>query len=119
LLEIRDSLGNTVWAWKQAQGFSQLMRKVSFPANSVKRFSMIWNQMDLSGRRARPGAYQVVAALNVVPSMVVTGSVLQSIDSDPANLGQPMNSRAARGVDQLVDTTPGGAASARFTINGN
>jgi uncharacterized protein (DUF58 family) len=54
--------GALVWRWSHDKAFAQVVREVTLRPGESLAFSAPWGQVDLQGRRAEPGEYEIVGA---------------------------------------------------------
>ncbi len=52
--------GALVWRWSYDKAFVQVIQEVTLSPGQTLAFNAAWGQVDLQGRRAEPGEYEIV-----------------------------------------------------------
>ncbi len=52
--------GALVWRWSYDKAFTQVVQETALRPGEALSFSASWGQVDLQGRRAEPGDYEIV-----------------------------------------------------------
>ena len=60
-LLVRRPRGDEIWRWSHDKAFIQIVQSIAIRPNEPLTLKGSWDQRDYQGRRADPGAYEVIA----------------------------------------------------------